>query len=338
MYVIKRSIAAALALPLLLALPACGGDKKPEGDDGKQEPDEPKVEKKELSTLFVGDKVAMPPVFGSLKLGMTLEEGLKATPGMEDDGDIKPAEYPDLWFKADFDKDSKKLDRVYFNAPKDEVVKLMTAQWGEPKKGEDLGKEVLWWFNPEAEIRVSLGDSFTDGEAHVEFTHYWPAAKLLGAEGPELAFQKDAPLLGLTVADLEAKYPDWIKKESAEDAAKKQEGIKKMAGEDAAALLGKPTAKVELEYPPTEWGKYWTPVHFMWTDEGKIDRVWFGVDYKPHPAAREEILALLKAKWGEPKEEEKYGKQLLVFSEEPFISVEDDTISKKWDIFIEPSR
>jgi hypothetical protein len=334
MQAIKRSIAAVFALPLLLALSAC--DKK---SDEETKDEKPKVEKKELSTLFTGDKVTLPPPFAGLKLGMTEDEGKAAAPKM-DDGDIKPEEYPDLWFKADFDRETKKLDRMYFNMPKDEAVKLMTAQWGPPQKGTDLGKEVLWWFNPEAELRASLGESFTDGEAHIEFTHYWPLAKLLGDTGPELAFQKDAPLLGLTVADLDAKYGAYVKKESEEEAKKNQEDIKKMAGEEAGALMGKPTASVDLEYPPTEWGKYWTPIHLSWSDDGKIERAWFGIDFEPNPAAKDEIMAFFKKKWGEPKvETEKYSDDTIyVFSEEPFIKIEEDTISGKWDISIEPKR
>jgi hypothetical protein len=335
MQAIKRSLAA-LALPLLLAAPAC--DKKSEGD--KQDEAPAKVEKKELSTLFTGDKATLPGPFGALKLGMSEDEGKAALPNM-DDGDIKSEEYPDVWFKADFDKETKKLTRVYFNLPKAEAVKLMTAQWGEPQKATEYDKEVLWWFNPEAELRASLSDSFTEGEAHVEFTAYWPIVKFLG-EGPELAFQKDAPLLGLTVAELDSKYGQWVKKESEAEAAKNQEQIKNMMGEEnkaeVGALMGKPTASIDLEYPPLEWGKYWTPVHFMWTDDGKINRVWFGIDFEPNPAAKDEIMALLKKKWGEPKEEEELGDKVFVFSEEPFIKVEEDTITKKWDIFIEPKR
>lgn len=339
MQAITKSIAAVLALPLLLALSAC--DKKPE--EGSKE-EAPKVEKKELSTLFTSDKVTLPPPTAALKLGMSEEEGKAAVPKM-DDGTIKPEEYPDLWFKADFDDETKKLTRVYVNVPKDEAVKLMTAQWGQPQKSVELKgtsseKEVLWWFNPEAELRVSLTDGFSDGEAHVEFTQYWPLAKLLGAEGAEMAFQKDAPLLGLTVADLDAKYGSFVKKESEEEAKKSQEDIKKMAGAEAGALMGKPTASVDLEYPPTEWGKYWTPIHLSWSDEGKIERAWFGIDFEPNPAAKDEIMAFFKKKWGEPKaEKEEYGDDMIyVFSETPFITVEEDTISGKWDIKIEPTR
>jgi hypothetical protein len=340
MYAIKRSLAASLALPLLLAVAACdkGKDKPAEGDKAQEA--KPTVEKKDPATLFTGDKVTIPPVFGTIKLGMTQEEAKQAMANLPEDGTIKTEEYPDIWFNCGFDDDTKKLTRMYFNMPKADVIKVVTAKWGEPKKGTDLGKEVLWWFNPEANLRVSIADSFSEGESSVEFTSYWPVKQLLG-EGKELAFAKDAPLLGLTVADLEAKYPNFIKKESEEEAKKNQEDIAKLAGEEAKALMGKPTASVDLEYPPTEWGRYWTPVHLSWSDEGKIDRYWFGIDFEPHPPAKDEIMAFLKTKWGEPVEEKEFGDSgdpVFVFSQDPRIEVKEDTISNKWDITVEPPK
>lgn len=339
MYAIKRSLS--LALPLLLAVAACEKDKKPEGD---KKPDEaaakPTVEKKDPATLFTGDKVTMPPVFGTITLGMTQEQAKAAMASLPEDGTIEDAGYPDFRFYCDFDDKTKKLTRVYFNMPKADAVKLVTAKWGEPKKGTELDKEVLWWFNPEANLRVAVKDAFTDNESHIEFTYYWPVKQLLG-EGKEIAFAKDAPLLGLTVADLEAKYPTWIKKESEEEAKENQEQIAKLAGEEVKAVMGKPTASVDLEYPPTEWGAYWTPVHLSWSDEGKIERYWFGIDFEPHPAAKDEILAFLKAKWGEPTEEKEFGTAgdpIFVFSQDPRIEVKEDTISNKWDITVEPPQ
>jgi hypothetical protein len=243
-------------------------------------------------------------------------------------------------FHLSFDDDTKKLTRMYFNMPKADAVKLVTAKWGEPKKATDLGKEVLWWFNPEGKLRVSVADSFSDGEASIEFTAYLPVKDFLG-EGKELAFAKDAPLLGLTVADLEAKYGTFVKKESEEEAKKNQEGIAKLAGEDVKAIMGKPTASIELEYPPTEWASYWTPVHLTWSDEGKITRFWFGIDFEPHPAAKDELMAFFKAKWGEPTQEKEYGDfgdNVFVFSQDPRLVVKEDTISNKWDITVEPPK
>jgi hypothetical protein len=331
MYALERSLTAALALPLLLSLSACG---KTESDKPAEEV-KPKVEKLEPAMLFVGDAVTLPPTYGALKLGMTQAEGKAAMADLPEDGTIKSEAYEGIWFNTDFDDDTTKLDRVYFNMPKADAVKAATEKWGPPQEGTDsLDAKLLYWFNPAENLRVSIGDSYTEGEAQIEFTHYWPVAQLIG-EGKELAFEKDAPLLGLTPAELEAKYPKWIKKESEDDAKKSQEDIAKLAGEDVKALMGKPTASIDLEYPPTEWGSYWTPVHLSWTDEGKLERFWFGIDFDGHPAAKDEIFALFTKKWGEPKEEEEYGDKIFVFSENPRIEVEEDTISNKWDVSVE---
>jgi hypothetical protein len=334
MYPIKRTLVVTLALPLLMSLSACT---KPDADKDKDKPAEdvaPKVEKQDPATLFAGDKVTLPTVYGALKLGMTQDEAKAAMADLPEDGTIKTEAYDGIWFNTDFDDDTTKLTRVYFNLPKADAIKFATEKWGAPKEGTDLGKPVQWWFNGADNLRVSIGDSFSEGEAHVEFTSYWPVTQLIG-EGKEIAFEKDAPLLGLTPADLDAKYAVWVKKESEEDAKKSQEDIAKLAGEEAKVLMGKPTASIDLEYPPTEWGKYWTPVHLSWTDDGKIERFWFGIDFESHPAAKDEIFALFKAKWGEPKEEEEYGDKIFVFSDQPRIEVEEDTISGKWDISVE---
>jgi hypothetical protein len=336
MYAIKRSLAVTLALPLLFAVAGCDKDKKSEADSKDAEA-KPAVEKKDPATLFTGDKVTLPPVFGKLTLGMKQDDAKAAMADLPEDGTIKTEEYPDFRFNVDFDDETKKLTRMYFSMPKADAIKLVTAKWGEPKKGTDLGKEVLWWFNPEANLRVSVADSFSEGESYVEFTHYWPVKQLLG-EGKDIAFAKDAPLLGLTVADLEAKYPNFIKKESEEEAKKSQEEIAKLAGEEAKALMGKPTASVDLEYPPTEWDRYWTPVHLSWSDDGKIERFWFGIGFEPHPPAKDEILAFLESKWGKPTEEDDYGTKVLVFSQDPRIEVKEDTITNKWDITVEPPK
>lgn len=341
MHAIKRSLASLalplLTLPLLFGIAACDKDKKAEEDSKDAKP---VVEKKDPATLFIGDKVTLPELLGKLTLGMTQEQAKAAMPELPEDGTLKPEAYEDMRFYVNFDDDTKKMTRIYFNMPKADAVKLATAKWGEPKKGTDLGKEVLWWFNPEGKLRVSVADSFSEGEASIEFTAYMPVNDLLGAEGKDLAFAKDAPLLGLTVADLEAKYAPFLKKESEEEAKKSQEDLAKFAGEDVKALMGKPTASVDLEYPPTEWAKYWTPIHLSWSDEGKIERFWFGIDFEPHPAAKDELLAFFKTKWGEPtteKEHGDFGDDIFVFSQDPRIEVKEDTISNKWDITVEPA-
>jgi len=60
--------------------------------------------------------------------------------------------------------------------------------------------------------------------------------------------------------------------------------------------------------------------------------------FKLRPASLEdedEIFALFKAKWGDPKEGDEYGKKIFIFSESPKVTVKEDTITKKWDVEVE---
>ena len=268
---------------------------------------------------------------------MSFEEAKQAFPELPDNGTIETEAYPGIRFHADFDDETKILRRVYFRLPmkRDEAADMIKATWGEFKEAQDINQQVMWWFNPETKLRISVEEGLSD-DTQVEITRHLPAAELLG-EGTQLAFQKDAPLLGLTVADLEAKYPDFIKKESVEDAAKAKARVANMAGDDAAKMMGKPEASVDLEYPPTEWGLFRTPIHLSWNDEGKIKYFRLGIEFRPYPAAKEEIMALFTKKWGEAKEEDQRGDKVFVFSEDPRIEVTEDTISNKWDIFVEPA-
>ena len=134
MQAIKRSLAITLALPLLFTVAACDKDKKPEGDSKSGE-QKAAVEKKDPATLFTGDKVTVPPVFGTITLGMTQEQAKAAMANLPEDGTIKTEEYPELYFNCDFDDDTKKLTRMYFSMKKDEAIKLVTAKWGRAQEG-----------------------------------------------------------------------------------------------------------------------------------------------------------------------------------------------------------
>lgn len=109
-----------------------------------------------------------------------------------------------------------------------------------------------------------------------------------------------------------------------------------MTGKDLSAL-GEAVPTTNIDLPPTEYGSQFTRIHPT-LEDGKITRYRVQIDYEPYPAAKDEILELMKAKWGEPTEEEKYGKKQLVFNQTPRVVVEDNDISKAWDIEIEQSE
>jgi hypothetical protein len=302
----KRSLV--LGLPLLLVVIACNKDVDTHTDEREQ------VERPPLASLFTGDKVTLPEPFAGLTFDMTRDEASRAVPSMTPDGDIIPPKYGGMWFNAHFDPDTHALLRVYFNMPEDQAVESMTQQWGAPQSAVEFRKQSLWWFNPEAELRVSLSDSLltSDGETQVEFTRYWPIVEFLG-EGPELGFQKHAPLLGSSAADVESKYAKWVRKDD---------------------------GPLYLEYPPLEWGKYSTLVRLGWSNEGTVNRVSFQLEFGVHPEAKPEILALLERKWGAPKQEAEGSDTVYVFSETPFIRVKQETTryTEGWTVVLEPTR
>jgi hypothetical protein len=55
------------------------------------------------------------------------------------------------------------------------------------------------------------------------------------------------------------------------------------------------------------------------------------VPFEGEEGAAERMMDVMKKAWGEPKEEDKYGKRVFVFSEEPFITVRD-SIGRSWEI------
>lgn len=57
----------------------------------------------------------------------------------------------------------------------------------------------------------------------------------------------------------------------------------------------------------------------------------FTVPFEGEAGADDRLMNAMKTAWGEPKQEEKYGKTRYVFSEEPFLVVED-SIGRAWEI------
>ena len=297
---------------------------------------EAKVEAKDPATLVEGDKVTVPAVYKELKLGMTGDEAKKIFAEMPDEDSIRTDEYPDIYFVADFDDDTNKISRFYFSLPGDKAKDIVTKAWGEGLKAEELGKELYIWFNPADGLRATLKPGFGE-DWDLEFTAYTPYTQFLGAEGAELAFEKPGALLGMSADDIRAKYKDVLVEKSQADAEKDREQLKAMAG-DKVDVLGAPKPSMHLEFGPTEYEKYWTRVNLTFNDDNTVRRYWFMVPFELNMPAKDEIMAIFKTKWGEPKEEEYLGDKLFVFGEDPRIEVKENTISKGWDVAIEPKE
>lgn len=275
----------------------------------------------------------LPGPLSTLQFGMSAEEARKAAPVLEDGGKFLD-EYKGAYFSYYVPDESNKLKSASLQIEGVEMAKLLTEAWGEPKKGEDLGKPKYFWFNEAKKIRATVAEGYGK-EDEVQFEAYLPAKELLGEGKETMGFEKpDRPLLGATAEELATAYADVIETLTAEQAEKRRKDLEKFAGKDLSAL-GPAAASSNIDLLPTEFGSQFTRVNPSFGDDGKVNRYRVGIAWEPYPAAKDEILGLIKAKWGEPKEEEEYGKKKLVFNDNPRVVVEEDTISKKWDIEVE---
>lgn len=325
-----------VALALCLTAGCDKSEEKKDDKTGDAKKDDAKKETpaKDPAELLKASKVPeLPGPLAKIKFGMSAEEAKKAAPELDDGGKFLD-EYKGAYFSYYVPDDSNKLKSASLQIEGADMSKLLTEAWGEPKKGEDLGKPKFFWFNEAKTIRATVSQGYGK-EDEVQFDAYLPAKTLLGEGKETLGFEKaDRPLLGSTREDLAKSYADVLESLTKEEAEKRRKELEKFTGKDLSAL-GPAAAASNIDLLPTEYGSQFTRVNPNFGDDGKIDRFRVGIDWEPYPAAKEEILGLIKAKWGEPKEEEKYGKKLLIFSDNPRVVVEEDTITKKWDIEIE---
>jgi len=290
------------------------------------------VEKKPIADLFPGKSVELPPPLAKLSFGMTEADAEKTVPGittklvdLEEYGDVSAGSFST-------DKgETKVLTSVRVSLPEGagDIEKLLTEKWGAPRTTKDLGKTVLVWFNPEQGLRARLKEGFGD-KKDLEFSAYMPFEKLIGADKTKFGFET-TPLLGLDLAGLSKDYGAVLEVLSKEKAEKKREEMKKMFG-DKIDALGEAQASTDLHLPPTELESFRTTVWPRFNkDTGLIESVRMTVPFESEEGAADRMMATMKAVWGEPKEEEKYGRKQFVFSEEPFIVVKD-SIGRSWEI------
>jgi hypothetical protein len=330
LHALRSSLLIAL---LALGTTACSKDKAKEGGGESASGGEAEAPTKDIKTLLSGKAPTLPAEFKGVAPLATLKEAKKAFPGLPDDS-MFDGPYPDTSFRIYVPDDETEVQLVSVSILRPQALELVKAAWGEPTMTEDLGKKVPAWFNPEEGLRAVLSEGFSDSD-NLEFTRYIPYEKFLGAEGKGFAFESAKTILGASVDDLRTAYAKEIVETNAEQAAKDRADLKKFAG-DKVDILGDAKPSVRLDFLPTEYGSYDTRVHLSFGDDKLVERVWFGIDFRSRPEARDEILAFINKKLGEPKEEEEYGDPIWIYSTEPKIQLKEDTISKKWDITITP--
>ena len=324
---------------LALSLAACGSKKEAkdkESGSAASGSSETTPAKKPVTADFFGKAVAPPGAISVLAWKMPADAAAKTAPALFKEG-TKPGfslaedpTYDGVSYGVEIDKDTHVISRLSVQLP-GAAKGLVATAWGPGKDAKDsIGKPRTFWFDPSTGWRAYLEQGFGD-DVNLEFRKYIPATELLNS-GLEAN-------LGSTVADLRAKYPHDIVERSDAQAAADQKKVGDFAGKDVAKDLGPAKADVRLDLPPTEWGEFWTRVQTDWTDDGKLEDVWFDLPYDAYKPAKMEIYSAIEKKYGTGKPTKYLGEDALLFgTKAPWTIVTDDTIGKAWNVRITSTK
>jgi hypothetical protein len=289
----------------------------------------PEKPKKSVEELFSRKAPSFPAVFHGVKPGMTGDEAQKLIPGIDKDYRFELVEYGTQG-SLYVDSTSKRVQSLRISAGKDGLA-LAKAAWGEPKIVKDTGdRDINYWFNPAEHVRAKLETLMST--ATVAFDTYMPMAEFLGSDKAGFAFEQGHPIIGSTPDDVKKNFAAYIEQKSAAENAARLQRAQAFAGTNVD--LGPSAATLELSYPPSEFEIIDKTVN-LYFEKGKAHYYTFSMSYREYPAAKDEVLALLKKAYGEPKSAKDLGDPVLVFRKSPTIKVKDNTISKAWYIKVE---
>lgn len=289
----KLKSPATLALCAVTILVGCG--------------DEKTAGKITTAKSYFGDTIAPPGDLAKIKKGMTIAEAQRLVPDIKKVGKYYKVDsgFSNLEIYVSVTKDL--VDHIdYSFAEKRAGVKASLLEaWG---AGEDskYSDQLHNWHNDKSGYKAELS---CVGRCSVAIENYTPLThEFFGEEiAPPSVLANIAflstPLLGLTVDEIKAAYPANLANDG----------------------------QVGLSFPPTEYGKYQTPVSLLFS-QGKAANVRFSISYQGRAGAKDEILAFMKKKWGEPTIGTDYQKSLVFRAAAPVIKVNDSPISEEFDI------
>jgi len=239
-----------------------------------------------------GARVGPPGPLAAIKTTSTIEE-VKKLPGVLIQREMVLAEGVSAVVEPNRTAGVGRIRITLSSEARDMVVKA----WGPPKQVRKDGRDVEVWHDPDSGWRAILEkDAARARVFQLRLEPYLPVARLLG-DGPDIA-ALPMPLMGKPEAEVRAAFP-W-------------------------AARGRDGRSLDVLLPPSEWESYDTRVQVVPTG-GKVTGVSIDLAYGT-PEARDEILGLLKKKWGEPKQVESGGRKTWVFRDAgPRIEAVDTT-------------
>lgn len=259
----------------------------------------------ELTAEFFGPHVVPPGDLGKLRLGMPLAEARTLAPGPVSVRSGIALKYDGVREFVAIDDKTSTVRSIYLNLPEN-AEELIAEAWGPGAAATmPVGKAVKVWHDPEtgwrAMLRPALGRS-----RDLVFDVYLPAIALFGDQPDSLEALRE-PVLGRSVEEVKRVYKDQVTTQ----------------GRDLVVTL-----------PPTEWDRFATRV-VLDIAGGRVRAIQFAVPWKPHPAARDTLLELFKAKWGLPEEVVEDSKPALVFrKDDPRVEIREDLEHGAWQVDI----
>lgn len=259
----------------------------------------------ELTAEFFGPHVVPPGDLGKLRLGMPLAEARTLAPGPVSVRSGIALKYDGVREFVAIDDKTSTVRSIYLNLPEN-AEELIAEAWGPGAAATmPVGKAVKVWHDPEtgwrAMLRPALGRS-----RDLVFDVYLPAIALFGDQPDSLEALRE-PVLGHSVEEVKRVYKDQVTTQ----------------GRDLVVTL-----------PPTEWDRFATRV-VLDIAGGRVRAIQFAVPWKPHPAARDTLLELFKAKWGLPEEVVEDSKPALVFrKDDPRVEIREDLEHGAWQVDI----
>lgn len=279
-----------LAISLAL-VSACGKSDK-QGEGASRKPDKPATG--DVASLFGGASVTLPAEVAKVAFGDKKDAVLAAVGATS--GYLPSKTHADVSYDLDFSK-ADNLERISVATRGTQLEPILTKRWG---PAITTAKGELFWFDAAAGLRAWLPKS-GKGE-RVTFSPYESIPKLLGSAGFDLAFAKDKPLFGATMAELKAAWGPRLC-DFDREAAKLEEAYAKNV---ADGLYRIQDVRPELKLCPT-WPRgveQYSPSH---------DSLRLGLDQKAYalhmsfptggsPELVAQTLAELDAKYGKPTE------------------------------------
>ncbi|MDQ3340497.1 MAG: hypothetical protein M4D80_35515 [Myxococcota bacterium] len=255
-----------------------------------------------LTADFFGAHVVPPGALGELKLGMTLADARKIAPGPIDVRSGMSTGVDGVRQFVAIDDKKGVVRAIYLNLPA-HARALIEDAWGKGAQATEFGKTVLVWPDPTTGWRATLRPAL--GVSHdLAFDHFLPAAHLFG-EQPDTI--DAAPVLGLTIEEVKTMFK--------------------------TELVAAGNKTFVLTLLPTEWERTATKIT-MDVSGGRVRELSISIPYKAHPAAKDTIYELFRAKWGEPRPTMYDAKQLVFRDAQPRVEVREDPEHDVWKLEI----